>query len=146
MAKTEESAGLSKEEREAVKDRAKELREEAKAGKNRAAGEKAVQDAISAMPKEDAEIARGVHKIVADDAPDLMPRTWYGMPAYANEDGKVVVFFQAADKFKSRYATLGFDEAAQLDDGDMWATGFAVTKLSPAIEKKIKELVRRAVS
>lgn len=145
MAKTDASAGLSKEEREAVKDRVKELREEAKAGKNRAAGEKAVHDAISAMPKADAEIARGIHEIVADAAPQLMPKTWYGMPAYANGEGKVVVYFTPADKFKSRYATLGFDEAANLDDGQMWATSFALTKLTPALKKKIKELVVQAV-
>ncbi|HWI32518.1 MAG TPA: DUF1801 domain-containing protein [Microbacterium sp.] len=144
MGTTDTSGGLTKEERDAVKDRAKELREEAKAGKNRAAGEKAVQDAIKDMPKGDAEIATRLHEIVADAAPQLTPKTWYGQPAYADKDGKVIAFFQSAAKFKTRYATLGFNEDASLDDGEMWATSFAVTKLTPAVEKKITELITRA--
>lgn len=146
MAKTDAAAGLSKAERDAVKERAKELREEAKAGKSREAGEKAVHDAIAGMPDADAAIARRIHEIVADTAPELMPKTWYGMPAYANRAGKVVVYFTAADKFKSRFATFGFDEAANLDDGDMWATSFALLKLSPTVEKKMTELIKKAAS
>lgn len=146
MAKTDAAAGLSKAERDAVKERAKELREEAKAGKSREAGEKAVHDAIAGMPDADAAIARRIHEIVADIAPELMPKTWYGMPAYANRAGKVVVYFTAADKFKSRFATFGFDEAANLDDGDMWATSFALLKLSPTVEKKMTELIKKAAS
>ncbi|GAA3214362.1 hypothetical protein [Microbacterium terregens] len=145
MTKDDTSGGLSREERDAVKDRAKELRDEAKAGKNRAAGEKAVQEAIAEMPGEDAAIARRLHEIVAEAAPELMPKTWYGQPAYANTDGKVIAFFQSAAKFKTRYATLGFNEDANLDDGEMWATSFAVTTLTPAVETKIRDLVRRAI-
>jgi uncharacterized protein YdhG (YjbR/CyaY superfamily) len=136
---------LSKEERDAVKERAKELREQAKAGKNRAAGEQQVQDAIAKMPELDASIAQRIHNIVAEIAPELSPKTWYGQPAYANAEGKVIAFFQSADKFKTRYSTLGFSEDAALDDGDMWPTSFAVTALTPAVEKAIRELILRAV-
>jgi uncharacterized protein YdhG (YjbR/CyaY superfamily) len=136
---------LSKEERDAVKERAKELREQAKAGKNRAAGEQQVQDAIAKMPELDASIAQRIHNIVAAIAPELSPKTWYGQPAYANAAGKVIAFFQSADKFKTRYSTLGFSEDAALDDGDMWPTSFAVTALTPAVEKAIRELILRAV-
>ena len=135
---------LSKEERDAVKERAKELRDQAKAGKNRAAGEKQVQDAIAKMPELDASIARRIHNIVIEVAPELSPKTWYSQPAYANADGKVIAFFQSADKFKTRYSTLGFSEDAALDDGEMWPTSFAVTALTPAVEKAIKELILRA--
>ena len=137
--------GLSKEERDAVKERAKELRDQAKAGKNRAAGEKQVQDAIAKMPELDASIAQRIHDIVAEVAPELSPKTWYSQPAYANADGKVIAFFQSADKFKTRYSTLGFSEDAALDDGEMWPTSFAVTALTPAVEKAIKELILRAI-
>lgn len=140
----ETTAGLSKEEREAVKQRAAELRAQAKAGKNRAAGEQAVREAIEAMPHEDKVLAEGIHRIVSEVAPQLVPKTWYGFPSYANEDGKVVVFFKAASKFTSRYATLGFEESAQLDDGDMWVTSFAVLALTPETEKKIAEHIRKA--
>jgi uncharacterized protein YdhG (YjbR/CyaY superfamily) len=136
---------LSKEERDAVKERAKELREQAKAGKNRAAGEQQVQDAIAKMPELDASIAQRIHNIVAEIAPELSPKTWYGQPAYANAAGKVIAFFQSADKFKTRYSTLGFSEDAALDDGDMWPTSFAVTALTPAVEKAIREMILRAV-
>ena len=141
----ESSEGLSKEERDAVKERAKELRDQAKAGKNRAAGEKQVQDAIAKMPELDASIAQRIHNIVAEVAPELSPKTWYSQPAYANADGKVIAFFQSADKFKTRYSTLGFSEDAALDDGEMWPTSFAVTALTPAVEKAIKELILRAI-
>jgi len=137
----ESSAGLSKEERDAVKERAKELREEAKAGKNREAGEKAVAKAIAEMPESDAAIAGRIHELVAEHAPQLMPKTWYSQPAYANTDGKVILFVQSAAKFKTRYCTLGFSEDAQLDDGEMWPTSFAVTAMTPAVEKRIAELI-----
>lgn len=142
----EKNAGLSKEERDAVKQRAAELRAEEKAGKNRAAGEQAVREAIAALPDEDRVLAEGIDRIVSEVAPHLVPKTWYGFPSYANEDGKVVVFFKAASKFTSRYATLGFEESANLDDGDLWVTSFAVLALTPATEKKITEHVRRAAS
>lgn len=140
----ESSAGLSKEEREAVKQRAAELRAEAKAGKTRAAGEAAVREAIAAMPDDDRELAEGIDRIVTAVAPQLVPKTWYGFPAYTNADGKVVVFFKAASKFTSRYATLGFEEAAQLDDGDAWVTSLALLALTPKTEKLINDLVRKA--
>ncbi|PPF61718.1 hypothetical protein C5E11_14200 [Clavibacter michiganensis] len=141
----ESSAGLSKEERDAVKERAKELREEAKAGKNREAGEKAVAKAIAEMPESDAAIAGRIHELVAEHAPQLMPKTWYSQPAYANTEGKVILFVQSAAKFKTRYCTLGFSEDAQLDDGEMWPTSFAVTEITPAVEKRIAELILGAV-
>ena len=146
MAKTDTSGGLSAEEREAVKQRAKELREQQKAGKNRAAGEKAVLEAIAEMEPDDRALAEGLHKVVTEVAPDLVPKTYYGMPAYANAEGKIVVFIQAASKFKTRYATIGFEDRAALDDGDVWPIGFAVLNWTPAVEKKVTELVRTAVS
>jgi uncharacterized protein YdhG (YjbR/CyaY superfamily) len=145
MSTTEADKGLSKEERDAVKDRAKELREEAKAGKNREAGEKAVAKAIAGMPESDAAIAGRIHELVAEHAPQLTPKTWYGQPAYANKDGKVILFVQNAAKFKTRYSTLGFSEDAALHDGELWPTSFAVTMLTPAVEKTIAELILRAV-
>ena len=145
MAKTESSAGLSEEEREAVKQRAKELREQEKAGKNRAAGEKAVLEAIDQMEPDDKVLAEGLHAVVAEVAPDLVPKTYYGMPGYANSEGKMVVFIQPARKFKTRYATLGFEDKATLDDGDMWSVGFAIRNWTPAVEQKVAELVRKAV-
>ncbi len=140
----ENAAGLSKEEREAVKQRAAELRKEAKAEKTRAAGEEAIREVISAMPAEDKELAEGIHRIVSDVAPHLMPKTRYGGPAYANADGKVVLFFMAASRFKTRYATLGFEEDSLLGEGDMWVTSFALIKLTPETEKTITEYVRKA--
>ena len=140
----EKNTGLSKEEREAVKQRSSELRAQEKAGKNRATGEQAVREAIAALPDEDRVLAEGIDRIVSEVAPHLAPKTWYGFPSYANEDGKVVVFFKAASKFTSRYATLGFEESAKLDDGDLWVTSFAVLALTHETEKKIAEHIRRA--
>lgn len=142
--RTNTSSGLSADEREAVKQRAAELRAEAKAGKTRAAGEKAVRDAIAAMPDDDRVLAEGIDRIVSEVAPHLVPKTWYGFPAYTDADGKVVVFFKAASKFTTRYATLGFEEAAKLDDGDLWVTSFALLSLTPETEKTIAEHIRRA--
>ncbi len=140
----EKTAGLSKEEREAVKQRAAELRAQEKAGKSRAAGEQAVREAIAALPEPDRVLAEGIDRIVTEVAPHLVPKTWYGFPSYADADGKVVVFFKAASKFDSRYATLGFEENARLDDGDLWVTSFALKALTPETEKTITEYVRRA--
>ena len=140
----EKAAGLSKEEREAVKQRAAELRAQEKAGKSRVAGEQAVREAIAALPDEDRALAEGIDRIVSEVAPQLVPRTWYGFPSYADDDGKIVVFFKAASKYTTRYSTLGFEEAAQLDDGDLWVTSFAVLALTPDTEKTIAEYVRRA--
>lgn len=140
----EKTAGLSAEEREAVKQRAAESRAQAKAGKSREAGQKAIREAIDAMPDEDRVLAEGVDRIVSEVAPHLMPKTWYGFPAYADADGKIVVFFKAAAKFTTRYATLGFEEAAQLDDGDLWVTSFALINLTPETERTIAEYIRKA--
>ncbi|GAB6939811.1 hypothetical protein ACQP60_19815 [Isoptericola variabilis] len=138
------SEGLSADERAAVKQRAKELREQEKAGKNRAAGEKAVRDAIEPLDGTDRDIAEGLYRVVTEVAPHLVPKTYYGMPGFANAAGKMVVFVQPAVKFKTRYATVGFDFAAQLDDGDLWPTAFAVLAWTPAVEERLTALVRTA--
>ena len=140
----EKKKGFTAEERAAMRERAKELKAEERASKNRADGERDVLAKIAEMPPSDRKMAKRVHEIVTASAPDLMPRTWYGMPAYA-KDGKVVCFFQDASKFKSRYATFGFNDTANLDDGQMWPTSFALTKLTGAEEKKIGALVKKAV-
>jgi uncharacterized protein YdhG (YjbR/CyaY superfamily) len=137
--------GFSDEERGAMKERAKELREEARAEKDKAAGEQAVLEKIAEMPEPDRAMAKRLHAIIKESAPVLSPKTWYGMPAYAKE-GKVVCFFTPASKFKERYATLGFNGDANLDDGSMWPTAFALTKLTADDEKKIGALVKKAVS
>jgi len=141
-----EPAGFSADERAAIKQRAAELRAEGKKGAKRADALQAALDSIAAMAPDDRALAERVHAAVTSTAPELSPKTWYGMPAYANEDGKVVVFFKDADKFKSRYATLGFEEAASLDDGPMWPTSYALTAWTPAVEKKVVALVRTAAS
>ena len=145
MAKSDTSGGLTAEERDAVKQRAKELREQEKAGKNRAAGDKAVRDAIAEMEPDDKVLAEGLYKVVTEVAPDLVPKTYYGMPGFANAEGKIVVFIQAAAKFKTRYATIGFEDRARLDDGDLWPIGYAIRNWTPAVEQQITELVRKAV-
>ncbi len=134
---------FSDDEREAMKARAKEQKAEARRGQDQAAGEADVLAKIADMPASDRVMAERIHAIVKASAPALMAKTWYGMPAYA-KDGKLVCFFKAADKFKSRYATFGFEENANLDDGSMWPTSWALTKLSAADEKKIGELVKKA--
>jgi len=136
--------GFTDAEKAAMKERAKELKAEARASKNRAEGDKAVLAKIAEMPEPDRTLAARVHAIVTANAPELWPRLWYGMPAYA-KDGKVVCFFQGASKFDARYATLGFNDAANLDDGAMWPTTFGLKELTPAGEKKVAALVRRAV-
>ena len=139
------SKGFTAEERAAMKARAQELKTEARASKNRADGERDVLAAIAAMKGKDRAMAKRLHAIVKASAPDLWPKTWYGMPAYA-KDGKVVCFFKSAGKFNSRYATLGFEEAANLDEGAMWPTSFALKELTGADEKRIAALVKQAVS
>jgi uncharacterized protein YdhG (YjbR/CyaY superfamily) len=138
------SEGFTAEERAAMKERARELKAEARRGKKRAEGESDVLAKIAEMPPSDRAMAERVHAIVKEAAPALSPKTWYGMPAYAN-DGKVVCYFQDAAKFKSRYATFGFNDDANLDDGNMWPTSFALTKLTAAEEKKLRALVEKAV-
>ena len=141
-----ESDGFSAEERAAMKARAAELRAEGKNGVKKADGLQAVLDAIAKMTADDRAVAERVHVTVTATAPDLSPKTWYGMPAYANENGQVVVFFKDAGKFKSRYATLGFEEAASLDDGPMWPTSYALTEWTPAVEMNVVALVKAAAS
>jgi uncharacterized protein YdhG (YjbR/CyaY superfamily) len=139
------SEGFSAEERAAMKERAKELKAEARAEKNRAEGESAVLAKIAEMPEADRALAERLHEIFKTSAPDLSPKTWYGMPAYADKDGKVVCFFESAQKFGSRYATLGFSDAAILDEGAMWPTAFALKELTPADEARLSALVKKAV-
>jgi uncharacterized protein YdhG (YjbR/CyaY superfamily) len=144
-ATTDKARTFTAEERAAMQERARELKSESRASKNREAGERDLLAKIAEMPESDRVMAERIHAIVTASAPALMPKTWYGMPAYANEDGKVVCFFKSADKFKSRYATLGFEEDAHLDDGTMWPTSFGLTKLTAADEARIEALVKKAV-
>ncbi|MCP2289532.1 iron chaperone [Nocardia amikacinitolerans] len=146
-AKSKTAVGFTDEERAAMKEHAQELKTAARRGSRatKADGEKDVLAKIADMADADRVLAERIHAIVKADAPELAPKLWYGMPAYA-KDGKVVCFFQSAEKFKARYATLGFNDSANLDDGTLWPTAFALTKLTADDEKKIGELVRRAVS
>ena len=136
--------GFTDEERTAMKERAKELKAEARQNKKREEGESALLVKIAEMAEPDRAMAQRLHEIVEASAPALSPKTWYGMPAYADEAGKVVCFFQSAEKFGSRYATLGFSDKANLDEGAMWPTSFALKELTAAEEAKIGELVKRA--
>jgi uncharacterized protein YdhG (YjbR/CyaY superfamily) len=142
---TKKTKGFTDEERAAMKERAKELKAEERANKNRAAGENALLEKIAEMPEPERAMATRLHEIIQASAPDLWPKTWYGMPAYVR-DGKVICFFQSADKFQSRYATLGFSDEANLDDGAMWPTSFALKELGAAEEEQIVALVKKAVS
>ncbi len=144
-ARRKKSNGFTDEERAAMRERAKELKADARAKKDKAEGEADVLAKIAAMSKTDRAMAKRLHAIVKASAPALSPRTWYGMPAYA-KDGKVVCFFQSAQKFKTRYATLGFSDRANLDKGAMWPTAFALKELTAAEEAKIAALVKKAVS
>jgi uncharacterized protein YdhG (YjbR/CyaY superfamily) len=139
------SKGFSDEERAAMRERAKEQKAQERANNNRAAGESAVLAKIAQMPQPDRAMAERVHEIVKASAPALSPKTWYGMPAYANNDGKVVCFFQSAKKFNTRYATFSFSDAANLDEGAMWPASYALKELGAAEEARIGELVKRAV-
>lgn len=138
--------GFTAEERAAMKARAEELRAEGKKGAKKADGLQATLEAIAKMNDDDRALAERVHVVVTTTAPQLAPKTWYGMPAYANEDDKVVLFFKNAGKFKERYCTLGFEGAAHLDDGDLWPVVFALQAWTPAVEKKVTALVEAAVS
>ena len=137
--------GFTDDERAAMKERAKELKAEARVNKNRAEGESDVLAKIAEMPEPERAMAERLHEIITASAPVLMPKTWYGMPAYAR-DGKVVCFFQSAQKFDSRYATFGFSDEANLDEGAMWPTSFALKELTAAEEERIGALVKKAVS
>ncbi len=141
-ASSKKYAGLSAEEIAAMKETLKERKTQA----TRAEGEKALLDKIAEMPEPDRGMARRIHAIISTTAPSLAPKTWYGMPAYADQDGKAVCFFQSADKFKARYATFGFNDNAKLDEGSMWPTSFALKELTASDEAKIAALVKKAVS
>src|SRR5450432_4859907 len=140
-----ESGGFTAEERAAMKERAAELRAEGKKGSRKADGQHTVVDRIAQMAPEDRALAERVHVTVTATAPGLSPKTWYGMPAYANANGKVVVFFQDSGKFSYRYSTLGFQDVANLDDGDLWPVSYALQKWTPAAEKKVADLVKAAI-
>lgn len=141
-----ESAGFSAGERAAMRARAAELRAEGKKGAKKAEGLEALLDSVAKMAPEDRMLAEHVHKTVTAAGPQLAPRTWYGMPAYANAEGKVVVAFKNSGKFGSRYSTLEFQDAARLDDGDVWPVSYALQKWSPLVEKRIAELIKAAIS
>ena len=134
------------EEKAAMKVIAKERKAEERAKNDRAAGESAALEAIKTMQEPDRSMAKRIHAIIKDSAPALLPKTWYGMPAYANKDGKIVCFFQTAQKFKTRYSTFGFNDAANLDEGSMWPVAFALKELTAAEEARISALVKKAAS
>jgi uncharacterized protein YdhG (YjbR/CyaY superfamily) len=140
------SGGFTEAERAAMKERAQELKAQGRGGQKKADNERAVLEAIAEMPGADRTLAERIHALVTANAPELLPKTWYGMPAYANADGKVVCFFKAAAKFDDRYAVLGFDDAATLDDHPMWPVVFAIVEWTPAVEKELVALVKAAVA
>ena len=140
------SKGFTDEEKAAMRNRAQELKAEARANKNKAEGESAVLAAIAAMPEPESTMAKRLHAIIRASGPALSPKTWYGMPAYTNKDGKVVCFFQSAKKFNTRYASFGFNDTANLDEGALWPVAFALKELTAAGEAKIGALVKKAVS
>ena len=145
-ATNKKSKGFTDDEKAAMRNRAQELKAEARAEKDKAAGESAALAAITAMKEPDRSMAKRIHAIIKDSAPSLVPKTWYGMPAYANNDGKVVCFFQTAQKFNTRYSTFGFNDTANLDEGAMWPVAFALKELTAAEEAKIAALVKKAAS
>ena len=138
--------GFTDEEKAAMQARAKELKAEARANKNKAEGENDLLAKIAELPEPERTMAERLHAIIKASAPTLTPKTWYGMPAYANNDGKIVCFFQSEHKFNTRYATLGFNDTAKLDDGDLWPVAFALKALTPVTEAKISVLVKQAVA
>ena len=142
---TKKSTGFTDEEKAAMKARAQELKAEARADKDRAEGEKAALAAITAMKEPDQSMAKRLHEIIKDGAPALSPKTWYGMPAYAAEDGKVVCFYQPAQRFNTRYATFGFNDSANLDEGAMWPVTFALKELTATEEARIRDILKKAV-
>jgi uncharacterized protein YdhG (YjbR/CyaY superfamily) len=140
------SDGFSEAERAAMKARAQELKSQGRSGEKQADNESAVLEAIAAMPKADRALAERIHALVGANAPELLSKTWYGMPAYTKPDGKLICFFKAASKFDGRYAMLGFEDSAALDDGSMWPVVFAIVEWTPAVEKKVTALVKAAVA
>jgi hypothetical protein len=145
-ATSKKSAGFSAEEIAAMRSHVKELKAEARADKDKAAGEAAALEAIEAMREPDRSMARRIHAIIKASAPALWAKTWYGMPAYANPDGKIICFFQTGQKFNTRYSTFGFNDGAHLDDGNLWPTAFALKALTAAEEARISALVKKAAS
>ncbi|CUS02040.2 conserved protein of unknown function [Candidatus Promineifilum breve] len=145
QSKSKESKGFTADEQAAMKERARELKAEARASKDRAEGESALLAKIAEMPEPERAMAQRLHEIITATAPALWPKTWYGMPAYA-KDGKILCFFQSAQKFDARYATLGFNDVAKLDDGAMWPTSFALREMTADVEARIAALVAKAVS
>jgi uncharacterized protein YdhG (YjbR/CyaY superfamily) len=145
-ATSKKSKGFTDEEKAAMRNRAQELKAEERANKNKAEGESAALAAIAAMQEPDRSMAKRIHAIIKDSAPSLGPKTWYGMPAYANKDGKIICFFQTAQKFNTRYSTFGFNDSANLDEGEMWPVAFALKKLSATEEARISALVKKAAS
>lgn len=145
MSQSTKTQGFTADEKAAMKERAKELKAEARANQNRADGERDLLAKIAEMPEPERALATRLHEIITTNAPNLVPKTWYGMPAYA-KDGKVLCFYQSAQKFSTRYGTLGFSDSANLDNGDMWPTSFALKEWTPAVEKQIATLVKKAVS
>ena len=143
---TQKSQGFSDEEKAAARERVKELKAEERMKKDKAAGESAALEAIASMQEPDRSMAKRIHAIVKENAPSLSAKTWYGMPAYADNEGNVVCFFQTAQKFKARYSTFGFNDRANLDEGEMWPVAFALKKLTAAEESKIAALVKKAAS
>lgn len=145
-AETTATGGFSADERAAMKARAAELRAEGKGGAKKADGLQALLDAIAKMTDEDRIVAEELHRVVTATAPDLLPSTWYGMPAYTTADGKIILSLKNSGKFGQRYSSLEFQDAARLDDGDIWPIGFAIPRWTPEVEKKVAELVAAAVS
>jgi uncharacterized protein YdhG (YjbR/CyaY superfamily) len=145
-ATVKKAQGFTDEEKAAMRNRAQELKAEARTNKNREEGEKAALAVIDAMQEPDRSMAKRIHEIIKDSAPALFPKTWYGMPAYANHDGKVVCFFQTAQKFNTRYSTFGFNDSANLDEGVMWPVAFALKELTAAEEARLAALVKKAAS
>ncbi|MGH8953260.1 MAG: iron chaperone [Acidimicrobiia bacterium] len=146
MSSSTGSGGFSEAERAAMKERARELKAQGRSGQKKADNEKAALDAIAEMPDDDRVLAERIHTLVMANAPELQPKTWYGMPAYANTEGKVICFYKAAAKFDGRYAVLGFEDSAMLDDGPMWPVVFAIVEWTPAVEQKLVALVKAAVA
>ena len=146
MSTTKKTDGFSEAERAAMRARAQELKAQGRSGQKKADNERAALDAIAEMPDADRVLAERIHALVNANAPELLPKTWYGMPAYAKEDGKLVCFFKAASKFDGRYAMLGFEDEAALDDGSMWPVVYAIVEWTPAVEKKLAALVKTAVA
>ena len=143
---SKKNSSFTEAETAAMKARTEELRSSGRGGAKKADEAQACLDAIAAMPDGDRELAERVHTLVSEAAPDLRPKTWYGMPAYVDQDSKVVCFFKPASKFGARYATLGFNDVARLDDGDLWPTEYAVTSMSGAVSTTIEKLLRKAVA